>query len=173
MASLRRLLQVPSEVDEDIEHITILKAHAESVIPSVWGQDRRGNEGIHLSPNTCRRSVPMRHLWRAQLYEELSLLALRHCDRNRRRRSLGEIGRYRSTAHLGWGSDSMSTCHRTFTADRILPSTCPFHKLELHEIGELPVLPPLSVGEMTLRFYGALNYSPNRARDLRCALNGT
>ena len=34
------------------------------------------------------------------------------------------------------------------------------------------VLPPLSVGEMTLRFYGALNYSQNRARDLRCTLNG-
>ena len=28
---------------------------------------------------------------------------------------------------------------------------CPFHKLGLYEIGELPVLPPLSVGEMTLR----------------------
>ena len=26
--------------------------------------------------------------------------------------------------------------------------------------------------EMTLRFYGALNYSQNRARDLRCALSG-
>ena len=34
------------------------------------------------------------------------------------------------------------------------------------------VLPPLSVGEMTLRLYGALSYSPNSARDLRCALNG-
>ena len=34
------------------------------------------------------------------------------------------------------------------------------------------VLPPLSVGEMTLRLYGALNYSQNSARDLRCALNG-
>ena len=34
------------------------------------------------------------------------------------------------------------------------------------------VLPPLSVGAMTLRLYGALNYSQNRARDLRCALNG-
>ena len=34
------------------------------------------------------------------------------------------------------------------------------------------VLPPLSVGEMTLRPYGALNYSQNSARDLRCALNG-
>ena len=33
------------------------------------------------------------------------------------------------------------------------------------------VLPPLSVGEMTLRLYGALNYSQNSARDLRCALN--
>ena len=31
------------------------------------------------------------------------------------------------------------------------------------------VLPPLSVGEMTLRLYGALNYSQNSARDLRCA----
>ena len=30
----------------------------------------------------------------------------------------------------------------------------------------------LSVGEMTLRLYGALNYSPNSVRDLRCALNG-
>ena len=34
------------------------------------------------------------------------------------------------------------------------------------------VLPLSSVGEMTLRLYGALNYSQNSARDLRCALNG-
>ena len=34
------------------------------------------------------------------------------------------------------------------------------------------VLPPLSVGEMTLRLYGALSYSQNSARDLRCALSG-
>ena len=34
------------------------------------------------------------------------------------------------------------------------------------------VLPPLSVGEMTLRLYGAINYSQNNARDLRCTLNG-
>ena len=34
------------------------------------------------------------------------------------------------------------------------------------------VLPPLSVGEMMLRCYGAFNYSQNSARDLRCALNG-
>ena len=34
------------------------------------------------------------------------------------------------------------------------------------------VLPSSSVGEMTLRLYGALSYSPNSARDLRCALNG-
>ena len=34
------------------------------------------------------------------------------------------------------------------------------------------VLLPSSVGEMTLRLYGALNYSPNSARDLRCAPNG-
>ena len=34
------------------------------------------------------------------------------------------------------------------------------------------VLPPLSVGEMMLRLYGALSYSQNSARDLRCALNG-
>ena len=34
------------------------------------------------------------------------------------------------------------------------------------------VLPPLSVGEMTLRLYAALNYSQNSAHDLRCALNG-
>ena len=33
------------------------------------------------------------------------------------------------------------------------------------------VLPPSSVGEMTLRLYGALSYSQNSARDLRCALN--
>ena len=29
-----------------------------------------------------------------------------------------------------------------------------------------------SVSEMTLRLYGVLRYSPNSARDLRCALNG-
>ena len=33
------------------------------------------------------------------------------------------------------------------------------------------VLSPLSVGEMTLRLYGALNYSQNSAHDLRCALD--
>ena len=33
------------------------------------------------------------------------------------------------------------------------------------------VLPPLSVGEMALRLYGALNYSQNRAHDLRYAPN--
>ena len=40
-------------------------------------------------------------------------------------------------------------------------------------VGSQPcgVLPPLSVGEMTLRLYGALNYRPNRAHDLRYALN--
>ena len=37
----------------------------------------------------------------------------------------------------------------------------------------LRVLPPLSVGEMTLRLYAALNYSQNSAHDLRRALNGT
>ena len=37
---------------------------------------------------------------------------------------------------------------------------------------EKVVLPPLSVGEMMLRHYGAFNYSQNSARDLRCALNG-
>ena len=35
-----------------------------------------------------------------------------------------------------------------------------------------PVLPLLSVGEMTLRLYGAFNYSQNSVRNLRCALNG-
>ena len=39
-------------------------------------------------------------------------------------------------------------------------------------IGSKRVLPPSSVAEMTLRLYGALNYSQNSARDLRCALNG-
>ena len=34
------------------------------------------------------------------------------------------------------------------------------------------VLPPSSVGKMTLRLYGALNYSPNSVRDLRFALYG-
>ena len=33
------------------------------------------------------------------------------------------------------------------------------------------VLPPLSVGKMTLRLYAALNYSQNSAHDLRRALN--
>ena len=35
------------------------------------------------------------------------------------------------------------------------------------------VLPPLSVGEMTLRSYAALNYSQNSAHALGRALNGT
>ena len=39
-------------------------------------------------------------------------------------------------------------------------------------IFEQAVLPLLSVGEMTLRLYAALNYSQNSALDLRRALNG-
>ena len=45
----------------------------------------------------------------------------------------------------------------------------------MHRARALPgsvVLPPLSVGEMTLRLYAALNYSQNSARDFRRALNG-
>ena len=34
------------------------------------------------------------------------------------------------------------------------------------------VLPSSSVGDVTLRRYGALSYRQNSARDLRCALNG-
>ena len=34
------------------------------------------------------------------------------------------------------------------------------------------VLPPSSVGEMTLRLYAALNYSQNSAHDLRRTVNG-
>ena len=53
-------------------------------------------------------------------------------------------------------------------------------KNELAQVGDLRpgslvgrlVLPPSSVGEMTLRLYSALSYSQNSARDLRCALNG-
>ena len=36
----------------------------------------------------------------------------------------------------------------------------------------MEVLPPLSVGEMTLRLYAALNYSQNSAHDLRRTVNG-
>ena len=39
------------------------------------------------------------------------------------------------------------------------------------EMTPLVVLPSLSVGEMTLRLYGVLNYSQNSARDLCFALN--
>ena len=37
----------------------------------------------------------------------------------------------------------------------------------LEEVKKSEVLPPLSVGEMTLRLYAALNYSQNSALDLR------
>ena len=42
----------------------------------------------------------------------------------------------------------------------------------LEEVKKSEVLPPLSVGEMTLRLYAALNYSQNSALDLRRTLNG-
>ena len=44
--------------------------------------------------------------------------------------------------------------------------------IERLDDGQAWVLPPLSVGEMTLRLYAALNYSQNSAHDLRRALNG-
>ena len=65
--------------------------------------------GVHLPPNPCRRSVPMRHLRRAQLYEESPFLALRRRDRGRRRRSDGGIGGYRYAAHLGRNQSSPAT----------------------------------------------------------------
>ena len=43
---------------------------------------------------------------------------------------------------------------------------------ERSHLVEYLVLPPLSVGEMTLRLYAALNYSQNRAHDLRRTVNG-
>ena len=54
-------------------------------------------------------------------------------------------------------------------------SVCRNQRVKLAEAisdGAPVVLPPLSVGEMMLRHYGAFNYSQNSARDLRCALNG-
>ena len=42
----------------------------------------------------------------------------------------------------------------------------------LKNLGHELVLPPSSVGKMTLRLYCALSYSQNSARNLRCALNG-
>ena len=44
--------------------------------------------------------------------------------------------------------------------------------LATHACLAAAVLPLLSVGEMTLRLYAALNYSQNSAHDLRRALNG-
>ena len=44
--------------------------------------------------------------------------------------------------------------------------------LKRHGIPLAPVLPPSSVGGMTLRLYSALSYIQNSSRDLRCALNG-
>ena len=46
------------------------------------------------------------------------------------------------------------------------------HHKANHRHPVLWVLPPSSVGEMTLRLYGALSYSQDSARDPRCALNG-
>ena len=46
-----------------------------------------------------------------------------------------------------------------------------YYLLFVIDIATRWVLPPSSVGEMTLRRYGALSYSQNSARDLRCSLN--
>ena len=47
----------------------------------------------------------------------------------------------------------------------------PDGKLGAYINEETRMLPPLSVGEMTLRLYAALNYSQNSARDLCRALH--
>ena len=67
---------------------------------------------------------------------------------------------------------------RAALVGRFMPGHCHYD----HELGlrlaepqgfeALTVPPPLSVGEMTLRLYAALNYSQNSAHDLRRALNG-
>ena len=70
-----------------------------------------------------------------------------------------------------------SSKRRPFARTRPAPSAhAPHYRLQagidvLFRV-QHSVLPPLSVGEMTLRLYAALNYSQNSARDLRCALNG-
>ena len=67
---------------------------------------------------------------------------------------------------------------RAALVGRFMPGHCHYD----HELGlrlaepqgfeALTVPPPLSVGELTLRLYAALNYSQNSAHDLRRALNG-
>ena len=65
-----------------------------------------------------------------------------------------------------------------YKVDRLTRSLSDFAKLVERleaarrgfRLGE--VLPPSSVGEMTLRPYGALNYSQDSTHDLRCVLNG-
>ena len=56
-----------------------------------------------------------------------------------------------------------------YRAPEVLASTLYFYE-DLVQVPRV-VLPPLSVGEMTLRHYTALNYSQNSAHDLRRALN--
>ena len=55
---------------------------------------------------------------------------------------------------------------------RLLGEPTPAEADPTGETSSCAVLPLSSVGEMTLRLYGALSYSQNSARDLRCALNG-
>ena len=90
-----------------------------------------------------------------------------------------------------WGAQAWSTRERrgrqgrrSRRAQRALPLTPPEHSGTIPgAIGD--ILPPgvaltsnlaviftLNQYKMTLRLYGALNYSPNSAHDLRCALNG-
>ena len=76
-------------------------------------------------------------------------------SKNTNERKVGASRPFRSSSTRGepqiWGSEAMSAIR--------VPRPC-------------AVLPSSSVGKMTLRLYGALSYSQNSARDLRCALNG-
>ena len=124
-----------------------------------WAPLRGGISTLGRSDERCDSRSPHRRRWRrmrCQLWHDEMGLSICPTSDATRDESRGSFARQLA------GDDFASLLVDTQMELAIVPGSLVL----------CAVLPPSSVGEMTLRLYGALSYSQSSVRDLRFALNG-
>ena len=143
--SLAEQWRIVGILDEAFEEIATAKANAEKNL-----QNARAVFESHLNAVFTQRGKG----WVDTTVDQISTnLDSKRVPITKSDRTRGEFPYYGASGIVDYVADYI------FDGDALL-------------VSEDGVLPPLSVGEMTLRPYGALSYSQNSARDLRFALNG-